>query len=107
MHDRTNNDRAKNRNHAMIKYGLQHSRLLFIDRKIGEGRYPNCGTLTEEWEVSGKTIMRDLDYMRYQSEAPLEYSAKHRRYYHTEENFKLSAISTKEGDLSPQKVRQT
>jgi len=83
----------------MSKYKPQHSRLLFIDRKIGEGRYPNCGTLAEEWEVSNKTIMRDLDYMRYQLEAPLEYSAKHRGYYYTEENFKLPAISIKESDL--------
>ena len=83
----------------MSKYKPQHSRLLFIDRKIGEGRYPNCGTLAEEWEVSSKTIMRDLDYMRYQLEAPLEYSAKNRGYYYTEENFKLPAISIKESDL--------
>ena len=89
----------KNRDEAMSKYKPQHSRLLFIDRKIGEGRYPNCGTLAEEWEVSSKTIMRDLDYMRYQLEAPLEYSAKHRGYYYTEENFKLPAISIKESDL--------
>jgi len=99
MHDRTNNDRAKNRDEAMSKYKPQHSRLLFIDRKIGERRYPNCGTLAEEWEVSSKTIMRDLDYMRYQLEAPLEYSAKNRGYYYTEENFKLPAISIKESDL--------
>jgi len=99
MHDRTNNDRAENRDKSMSKYKPQHSRLLFIDRKIGEGRYPNCGTLAEEWEVSNKTIMRDLDYMRYQLEAPLEYSAKHRGYYYTEENFKLPAISIKESDL--------
>ena len=76
----------------MSKYKPQHSRLLFIDRKIGEGRYPNCGTLAEEWEVSSKTIMRDLDYMRYQLEAPLEYSAKNRGYYYTEENFKLPIV---------------
>lgn len=90
----------KNRDeHMSKKYKPQHSRLLFIDRKIGEGRFPNCGTLAEEWEVSEKTIRRDLDYMRYQLEVPLEYSAKHRGYYYTEENFKLPAISIKESDL--------
>jgi hypothetical protein len=50
--------------------------------------------------------------MRYQLVVPLEYSAKHRGYYHTEENFteeyfKLPSISIKENDLSHQKVRQT
>lgn len=83
----------------MHKYKPQHSRLLFIDRKIGECGYPNCSSLAEEWEVSSKTIQRDIDYMRYQLDAPLEYSAKHRGYYYTEENFNLPAISLKESDL--------
>ena len=69
----------------MAKYKPQHSRLLFIDRKIREGRHPNCSSMAEEWEVSRKTIQRDLDYMRYQLDAPLEYSAKHRGYFYTEE----------------------
>jgi len=83
----------------MAKYKPQHSRLLFIDRKIGESRYPNCSSLAEEWEVSSKTIQRDLEYIRYQLDAPIEYSAKHRGYYYTEENFKLPALSMKESDL--------
>jgi len=83
----------------MAKYKPQHSRLLFIDRRLSEGRYPNCRTLAEEWEVSRKTIQRDLDYMRYQLEAPIEYSSDNRGYYYTEQNFKLPAISIKESDL--------
>ena len=46
-----------------------------------------------------KTIQRDLDYMRYQLDAPIEYSAKHRGYYYTEPNYQLPAISVKESDL--------
>lgn len=83
----------------MAKYKPQHSRLLFIDRKISDGKYPNCSSLAKEWEVSVKTIQRDLEYMRYQLDAPLEYSAKHRGYYYTEDNFKLPALSMKESDL--------
>ncbi len=83
----------------MAKYKPQHSRLLFIDRKIQEGGFPNCSTLAEEWEVSSKTIQRDLDYMRYQLDAPLEYSAQKRGYYYTEERFQLPAMDVKESDL--------
>jgi len=83
----------------MSKYKPQHNRLLFIDRKISEGQYPNCTQLGEEWEVSAKTIQRDLDYMRYQLDAPIEYSAKKRGYFYTEANFNLPAISIKESDL--------
>ncbi len=83
----------------MAKYKPQHSRLLFIDRKINTGEYPNCGSLALEWEVSPKTIQRDLDYMKYQLDAPLEYSAKHRGYRYTEKNYKMPAIDIKESDL--------
>ena len=83
----------------MSKFKPQHSRLLFIDNEISKGKYPNCSYLADEWEVSSKTIQRDLEYMRYQLEAPLEYSAKHRGYYYTEKNFKLPALSMKESDL--------
>jgi len=37
--------------------------------------------------------------MRYQLDAPIDYSAKHRGYYYTEPNYQLPAISVKESDL--------
>ncbi len=83
----------------MSKFKPQHSRLLFIDKEISKGNYPNCSYLADEWEVSSKTIQRDLDYMRYELDAPMEYSAKHRGYYYTEKNFKLPALSMKESEL--------
>ena len=83
----------------MSKFKPQHSRLLFIDKEISNGNYPSCSDLADEWEVSSKTIQRDLEYMRYELDAPLEYSAKHRGYYYTEKNFKLPALSMKESEL--------
>ena len=83
----------------MPKYKPQHSRLLFIDREIARGSYPNCSQMASDYEVSAKTIQRDLDYMRYQLDAPIDYSAKHRGYYYTEPNYQLPAISVKESDL--------
>ncbi len=83
----------------MAKYKPQHSRLLFIDNEIGKGNYPNSSQLARDYEVSSKTIQRDIDYMRYQLDAPIEYSARHRGYYYTEANYKLPAISIKESDL--------
>lgn len=83
----------------MAKYKPQHRRLLFIDRKISEGRYPNCTSLAEEYEVSSKTIQRDLEYMRYELDAPIEYSTKKRGYFYKENRFQLPAISLKESDL--------
>ncbi len=83
----------------MAKYKPQHSRLLFIDKQLREKRYPNRFSLAEEWETSYKTIQRDLDYMRYELDAPLAYSAKQRGYYYTEEQYQLPAINIRESDL--------
>lgn len=33
----------------MVKFKPQFKRLLFIDRKLREGKYPNCITLAREW----------------------------------------------------------
>ena len=83
----------------MAKYKPQHSRLLFIDQELSSGSYPNCSQLAEAYEVSAKTIQRDIDYMRFQLDAPIEYSAKYRGYHYSEPNYKLPAISVKESDL--------
>jgi predicted DNA-binding transcriptional regulator YafY len=73
--------------------------MLFIDRKIREGKYPNCSSLGEEWEVSAKTIQRDIDYIKYELDAPLEYDAVKHGYYYTEEQFKMPAVTVSESDL--------
>ncbi|MGD9950470.1 MAG: helix-turn-helix transcriptional regulator [Desulfobulbus sp.] len=83
----------------MAKYKPQHTRLLFIDRQIREKRYPNCSDLAREWEVTPRTIRRDLDYLRYQLDAPLAYSALKRGFYYTEEQYQLPAIQIRERDL--------
>lgn len=83
----------------MAKYKPQHARLLFIDRMIREKRYPNRNSLAEEWETSYKTIQRDLDFMRYELDAPIEYSPKERGYYYTEEQYRLPAMDIRESDL--------
>ncbi|MBN1673921.1 MAG: WYL domain-containing protein [Kiritimatiellae bacterium] len=83
----------------MTKFKTQYTRLLFIDRKLKAGGYPNCKSLGAEWEVSPKTFQRDIDYLKYQLDAPIEYSHAHRGYYYTEPNFRLPAIPVSESDL--------
>ena len=83
----------------MAKYKPQHARLLFIDRIVREKRFPNCSSLAEEWETSPKTIQRDFEYMRYELNAPLAYSAKERGFYYTEEQYQLPAMNIRESDL--------
>lgn len=83
----------------MPKFKPQYRRLLFIDRKLREGHYPNCSTLAKEWEVSVKTIQRDLEYLKYELDAPVEYDSARRGYYYSEAQFSLPAINISESDL--------
>jgi len=82
-----------------LKYKPQHRRLTFIDHQISTGAYPNCFRLSKDWEVSPKTIQRDIDYLRDELAAPIEYSAQHRGFFYTERTWRLPAIQLSEGDL--------
>jgi len=83
----------------MARVKPQLNRLYFIDREIREKRYPNCSSLAADWEVSAKTIQRDIDYLRTMHDAPIAYDAGNRGYFYVEENFRLPAISLNDSDL--------
>jgi len=64
------------------KFKPQYQRLLFVDREIRGGRFPSCATIARKWEVSAKTIQRDVDYLKYDMKAPIKYNkSKHSLYY--------------------------
>ena len=83
----------------MAKFKPQYRRLLFVDRKIREGGFPNCSSLAKEWEVSRKTIQRDIDYLCYELDAPVKYDQRKHGYYYTESSYRLPAINISESDL--------
>ena len=63
--------------------GLMIERMIGIHRKILSGCYPNSQQLAYDFEVSVSTISRDIEYMKTRLNAPIEYDAKHRRYYYS------------------------
>jgi predicted DNA-binding transcriptional regulator YafY len=67
------------------------SRIYYIDRHIAAGGYPDAKKLAEGYETSKATIHRDIDYMRYSLNAPIEYDALRRGYYYTVKTFRLPA----------------
>ncbi|MCS6988959.1 MAG: WYL domain-containing protein [Chloroherpetonaceae bacterium] len=74
-------------------------RILWIDQQLREGRYPNRNQLAEALEVDPKTIQRDLDYMRDQLDAPIEFCRKRNGYHYSEPNFFLPMINLRERDV--------
>jgi DeoR/GlpR family transcriptional regulator of sugar metabolism len=49
------------------------ARMKFIYDAIKTERRPNCSLLAKKLEISAKTVQRDIDYMRYQLNLPMEY----------------------------------
>lgn len=74
-------------------------RMLRIHHELKSGRFPNCSTIARELEVSGKTISRDIDFMRDRMYLPIEYDAVERGYSYTCEVESLPSIDISEGEL--------
>jgi len=83
----------------MERSKTQFSRLLELDRRIRSGGYPNCLTFSAEWEVTQKTVQRDIDYLRDQLGAPIEYDRIKKGYRYTSSNWFLPSVSMSEGEL--------
>jgi len=50
--------------------------MLVIHEELKRGAFANCTNLATRLEVSTKTIMRDLAFMRDRLDLPLEYDPK-------------------------------
>ena len=68
-------------------------RLLHIEQLIKTMNYPNVPDLMRETGMSRATIMRDLDSLKDDYDAPIEYDFYHRGYYYTDENYKIRNVN--------------
>jgi hypothetical protein len=88
-------------------------RIVDMVREGSEGGcLPNPGDFRRELKVSPRTLARDLDFLRDEERAPIEYDAKAHGYRLTDEGYRLPPvrISRKEafgitGGEKPMKVR--
>jgi predicted DNA-binding transcriptional regulator YafY len=70
-----------------------------IFHAIKTGRYPNRTKLAETIEVTTKTIQRDIDYMRYQLDLPIEFDFARGGYYFTRPMTELPLFQLTEAEL--------
>jgi len=75
------------------------SRIARIDMEIRSGKYPNSEELADELEVSPRTILRDIDYLRYSYDAPIEYDFNKRGFYYTEPSFFIRSVMLSKEEL--------
>lgn len=80
-------------------YNIQGYRINFIETEILKGNFPNAKDLAKQFEVSERTIYRDLDYMRYYYNAPIKYNASKRGFYYEQKDFRIRDLKLSEGEL--------
>jgi proteasome accessory factor B len=75
------------------------ARMMRIHQALSEGVFPNCTALAAEFEVTTKTIQRDIDFMRDQMALPIEYDARKFGFYYSEPVAGLPTMQVSEGEL--------
>lgn len=74
-------------------------RMLRIHQAIQTGTFPNASRLSEQLEVTKKSIQRDLDFMRDRLGLPLAYDDRRYGYFYTQEVSSFPTLQITEGEL--------
>lgn len=73
-------------------------RIQWLHKKIANMYYPNAMRLAEKFGISHRQAQRDVDYLKKQLGAPLEYSAEHKGYFYTKQYSLPIVIATDNDD---------
>ena len=73
--------------------------MLQVHERLQTGRRTNCKTLADELEVSRRTVLRDIDFMRDQLGLPIEYDVAAHGFYYTREVVQFPTLKISEGEL--------
>ena len=69
-------------------------RLLAIHQLISARRYPNTVRLAREFDVSQKTVKRDVEWMRVHWNLPIEYDRQRQGYFYSSEVKRFPGVPT-------------
>lgn len=74
-------------------------RLLKLEKLIQTLNYPSVERLRKELEVSRRTLLRDIQNLQNDFNAPIEYDRYHKGYYYTDETFFVRNVLVTEGEV--------
>src|SRR6266705_6516971 len=74
-------------------------RIMRIHEGLKARAFPNCRKLADEFEVSSKTIQRDIEFMRDRLGLPIEYDQLHFGFVYTEPVTSFPSIQVSEGEI--------
>jgi len=70
-----------------------------IHERIHAGKYPNCNQLAREFEVSNRTVKRDIDFMKCRLDLPIEYDCRRYGYYYSKKVDQFPGVRITEPEL--------
>jgi proteasome accessory factor B len=73
--------------------------MLRIHQAIQSGKFPNANALAAEFEVSPKSIHRDIEFMRDRMGLPIQYDARRYGFFYTGEVSAFPTMQITEGEL--------
>lgn len=74
-----------------------NTRIQWLHKKMTMKSYPNAQRIAERFGISHRQAQRDLDYLRRELGAPVEYDAKKKGFYYSKP-FVLPVLLTSEND---------
>ena len=80
-----------------------NDRIQWFHKKISANCYPNASHLSERFDISHRQAQRDVEFLKKELCAPLEYNTAKKGYYYSEE-FALPLIVESENDADYQAV---
>ena len=84
----------------MIKYTKPPiKRLQVLHLRLRDNNYPNTVNLSQELEVSRRTVLRDIEYLRDQMGAPIDYDQIKKGFYYTDKTYTFPYVQITEGEL--------
>jgi predicted DNA-binding transcriptional regulator YafY len=72
---------------------------MLIDQELRAERLPNAVRLARSLEVNPRTIGRDIEYMRDQLGAPIEFDAVRNGYFYRDPTYRLPYFQLSQGEL--------
>jgi predicted DNA-binding transcriptional regulator YafY len=74
-------------------------RMLFMHERIRAKKFPNCPFVAKHFEVSTRTIKRDIEFMQCRLNLPIDYDNRRYGYYYTKPVEHFPHVSLTEGEL--------
>jgi len=81
------------------RYRAKFHHLILIDREIRHGQFPSSRAIAKELEVSGRTVRRNIEFMRDVLGTPIAYDPSRKGYHYTDRDWSLPGLRVTEGEL--------